>query len=183
MHAKGRAMTAAVDKRPIDVGGDGEFVPLRVSTRLRVDAGDVVAALIGKDAAWLPGATELETVHDLRRFAVDLRFRVGPGDRSFLTFRKAALLDLGSPQRGTGGWAAEIGWRASGAAPLFPVFSGQLKIGPIQLMIEGLYAPPGGSLGRLADRVLLHTAAQATARWLLEQVNLMPAPSPSDAPA
>lgn len=177
-------MTAAVDKPPIDVAGDtGEFVPLRASTLLRVDARDVVAALAGTDAAWLPGATELAAVNSLRRFAVDLRFRVGPGDLSLLTFRKAALLDLGSPQRGADGWAAEIGWRASGAAPLFPVFSGQLKIGPVQLMIDGLYAPPGGSLGRVADRVLLHIAAQATARWLLEQVNRMPTITPGDAPA
>ncbi len=174
MHAHGRAVTAAAVS---------EFVPLRASTLLRLDAQDVVAALAGHDAVWLPGATELEAVRGLRRFAVDLRFRVGPGDVSLLTFRKAALLDLGSPHRGADGWVTEIGWRASGAAPLFPVFSGQLKIGPIQLTIDGLYAPPGGSLGRIADRVLLHIAAQATARWLLDQVNRTNPAPPAETPA
>jgi len=173
VHQKSGTMIESVGEPAIDgLAGDvGGLVPLRASTRLQVDAASVVAALTGAGAGWLSGATELESVNGLRRFAVDLRFRVGPGSISRLTFRKAALLDIGTPWRGGGGWVAEIGWRASGAAPLFPVFSGQLKIGPVQLRIDGLYAPPGGSLGRIADRVLLHIAAQATASWLLDEVN------------
>jgi hypothetical protein len=39
-----------------------------------------------------------------------------------------------------------------------------LTVGRDELRIDGLYAPPGGMLGRVADRVLLHVAANATAR-------------------
>ena len=59
-------------------------------------------------------------------------------------------------------------WRAATAAPLFPVFSGRIVSEPGELRIEGIYAPPGGIMGRLADRVLLHTAANATARARLQ---------------
>jgi hypothetical protein len=65
----------------------------------------------------------------------------------------------------------EIGWRASRAAPLFPVFSGWLSIRPGELHLEGVYAPPGGVLGRVADRMLLHVAANGTARWLLGEID------------
>ena len=87
------------------------------------------------------------------------------------TLRKAAYLDLGRTRRTATGWQAEIGWRASTAAPLFPVFSGWLSIGPDEMRIDGLYAPPGGALGRAADRVLLHVAANATARWVLGEID------------
>jgi hypothetical protein len=40
------------------------------------------------------------------------------------TVSKAAYLDLGRSQRTATGWQAEIAWRASSAAPLFPVFAG-----------------------------------------------------------
>ena len=80
-------------------------------------------------------------------------------------------LDLGRPRRTPTGWEVEIGWRASSAAPLFPVFSGWLAIGPAELRIDGLYAPPGGVVGRVADRMLLHVAANATARWLLDEID------------
>jgi len=36
-----------------------------------------------------------------------------------------------------------------------------------ELRLEGWYAPPGGLIGRVADRVLLRIAARGTARWLL----------------
>jgi hypothetical protein len=66
-----------------------------------------------------------------------------------------------------GGWEVEVGWRASTLAPLFPVFSGRIVARGDELTLSGWYAPPGGELGRIADRVLLHVAATGTARWLL----------------
>jgi hypothetical protein len=39
------------------------------------------------------------------------------------------------------------------------------------MRIEGLYAPPGGVVGRVADRMLLHVAANGTARWLLREID------------
>ena len=107
----------------------------------------------------------------MRRYEVDLRLRIGGEGAGLTTFRKAAFLDLGEACRTPTGWEAEISWRASTAAPLFPVFAGVLAIEPDELRIEGLYAPPGGVVGRVADRVLLHTAANGTARWLLNELD------------
>jgi hypothetical protein len=40
-----------------------------------------------------------------------------------------------------------------------------------ELSISGWYAPPGGVVGRAADRALLHIAAEGTARWLLGELD------------
>ena len=87
------------------------------------------------------------------------------------TFRKAAYLDLGTPVRTDDGWELDISWRAATGAPLFPVFAGKLVVQAGTMRIEGIYAPPGGVIGRVADRVLLHVAANATARWLLAEID------------
>jgi hypothetical protein len=107
---------------------------------------------------------------DVRRYEVDLRLRVGGEGAGLTTFRKAAFVDLGRPVRVGDGWEAEIAWRAASAAPLFPVFAGILRADGAELSVEGLYAPPGGVVGRVADRLLLHLAANATARWLLAEI-------------
>ncbi|MDP9251324.1 MAG: hypothetical protein M3O78_08150 [Chloroflexota bacterium] len=86
---------------------------------------------------------------------------------SIVTFGKAAYVDLGSVRPLNNGWEVEVGWQAATLAPLFPVFSGRIVALGDELTLSGWYAPPGGGLGRLADRVLLHVAATGTARWLL----------------
>jgi hypothetical protein len=105
----------------------------------------------------------------MRRFATDLR--LGPDDRGLLAaIRKGAYVDLGSPQPMEDGIRVEISWRSASLAPLFPVFSGWLTIRRGELVLDGYYAPPGGAIGLMADRALLHLAAQRTASALLEQL-------------
>jgi hypothetical protein len=146
------------------------FVRLDASMPLDADP-DRVSDILQADAGgWLSGAERLPDAGGLRRYAVDLRLRVGRDDAGVTTFRKAAFLDLGNVHRDGARSEVEISWRAASGAPLFPVFSGLLSVGPRELRIEGLYAPPGGVVGRIADRVLLHTAANATARWLLGEL-------------
>jgi hypothetical protein len=153
-----------------DAALDRSFVRLEASTRVDLDPARVGEILEGPAGRWLPGAEPLPETGGLRRHAVDLRLRVGRDDAAVTTFRKAAVLDLGPVHRVGAGYEVEISWRAATGAPLFPVFSGLLSVGPRELRIEGLYAPPGGVVGRIADRVLLHTAANATARWLLGEL-------------
>ena len=139
--------------------------PLRASPERAV-------AMLADDPPWVGLRREPSEVPELRRYALDLRLRVGGDAASVATFRKAAYVDFGQPRRtADGGWEVEIGWRASSAAPLFPVFSGRLTIGTDELRIEGVYAPPGGVVGRIADRVLLHVAARGTAEWLLAEID------------
>ncbi len=145
---------------------DDGFVRLSASVPLRADA-DAVAATLERGVA---GWEEEADIDGIRRYAVDLRLRLGGPGAALSTFRKAALVEIGAVQRGPNGHEVRIEWRAATAAPLFPVFSGVLRIGPGELLISGLYAPPGGAVGRIADRALLHVAATGTARWLLGEV-------------
>lgn len=151
-----------------DVTPDG-FVRLVASVPFAGQPAAAARLLQDGAAAWDGEATG-DAPGGLRRFAVDLRLRVGGPESGLLTFRKAAFLDIGQPKREGERWTVEIAWRAASAMPLFPVFSGQLSMAPGSLWISGLYAPPGGVVGRIADRALLHVAANGTARWVLTEL-------------
>ena len=105
----------------------------------------------------------------MHRHQADLRLRVSERP-SLVTFGKAAFVDLGAVQPNDDGWQVEVSWRASTLAPLFPVFSGTIVARGDELTLSGWYAPPGGPVGRVADRALLHIAAEGTARWLLSEL-------------
>jgi hypothetical protein len=106
----------------------------------------------------------------LRRHEAELRLRVSDHPE-LVTLRKAAYVDLGSVRSRPGGWEVEVAWQASTLAPLFPVFSGMIELDGRRATLRGLYAPPGGAIGRFADRALLHVAATKTGRWLLESLD------------
>jgi hypothetical protein len=112
-----------------------------------------------------------------RRLLADLRLRVSDNP-SLVTFRKAAYVDIGPVGDLYNGWEAAIEWRAATLAPLFPVFSGSITARTDELTLSGWYAPPGGTLGQLADRALLHLAATGTARWLLRALEDAALPTP-----
>ena len=155
------------DRQPLPPG----FVGLVASARLHSEPERIVEVLRGARGPWADGLVERPPAPGLRRFLVDLRLRLGSESAAMTTFRKAAYLDLGEPGREGDRWVVDVSWRAATGAPLFPVFSGRLIIERTELRIEGLYAPPGGVIGRVADRVLLHVAANATARWLLTEID------------
>lgn len=160
-------MAAAAQDEILEPG----FVRLEASVRGRAAPDAVVRILRSGLGAWLPGAQPRPGPDGLDRHAVDLRLRVGGEEAGITTFKKAAFVDLGPVRSTASGYEAEIAWRATSVAPLFPVFSGRLLVEKGELRIEGIYAPPGGPVGRIADRVLLHLAANATARWLLRELD------------
>lgn len=131
---------------------------------------DVALAILGPERdAWLGERASGEAPPGMTRYALDLQLPVG--DRGGpVTFRKAAYVDVGEAREAGGGVAVEISWRAATMAPLFPVFSGHLSWAEGQLHLAGAYAPPGGAVGLLADRLLLNVAARATGRWLLGRI-------------
>jgi plasmid stabilization system protein ParE len=125
-----------------------------------------VAWAVRAARGWL-GDEEQVAPPGMHRYHASLRLRVS--DRpSVVTFGKAAYVDIGPIQAMGDWWKVDVGWRASTMAPLFPVFAGTLDLRGDELTLSGWYAPPGGSVGRLADRALLHIAAEGTARWLLD---------------
>ncbi len=121
------------------------------------------------DPGWLgqivPGPRDRP---DLRRVQTDLAFTLSREGR-IVTFRKAALVDIGSAAPDAAG-DVEIAWRATSFAPLFPVFAGHLTFRAGTLRLRGVYAPPGAGVGLLADRAILHHFALRTAGWFLERL-------------
>jgi hypothetical protein len=147
------------------------FVRLVVAERLRSDPA-AVARLLQADRPWAALQAAPSAPPGMRRFALDLKLRVGGDDSALTTFDKAAYLDLGRVEATDAGWLTDIGWQAATLAPLFPVFAGRLSIEDREVRIEGLYAPPGGIVGRVADRILFHIGASGTARWLLNEIDM-----------
>jgi hypothetical protein len=140
---------------------------LYVAVPARVDLSRVAAVLGLPDADWL-GPRISEEASEIRRYSCDLELRVGPDRRA--TFRKSAIVGLGIPARANGTWAVPIEWRAATLAPLFPVFAGLLRVHEERIELDGYYAPPGGAIGYVLDRAILHIVAQGTGRWFLEKV-------------
>jgi hypothetical protein len=153
-----------------DIAGEihHEVATLRVFRAGRVDAKSVCALLHA--APWLGEVVPAADLTDgSLRYLTDLVLPLPPDGR-LLSLRKAALLDIGPGIPTTDGCEVPIAWRSASLAPLFPVFAGRIIVKSTGLSIEGHYAPPGGVLGLAADRVLLHTAARGTARWLLDHL-------------
>ena len=119
--------------------------------------------------AWLGPEVE-PAPPGMHRHHADLRLRVSEHP-SLVTFGKAAYVDIGPVHPLDDDWEVEVAWRASTLAPLFPVFSGAIVARGEELTLSGWYAPPGGAVGRVADRALLHIAAEGTARWLLGELD------------
>jgi hypothetical protein len=106
------------------------------------------------------------------RYALDLEMSVGSGAAE-VALHKAAFVDIGvlseapAPKRVL---EVPISWRASTMAPLFPVFAGTVRWSAGELSLDGWYAPPLGTVGQAADRMLFRVVARRTAHWLLDRI-------------
>lgn len=138
------------------------------SARRRLDTAEWLGFEVGldDDPEHPPG---MPSASGVRRYETDLGLPLRPGSQRTV-FRKAALVDLGSPEPTKRGLRVPIAWRSATMAPLFPVFAGWLEIRPDQLILDGWYAPPGGSAGMVVDRAFLNLAARGTARWFLDRI-------------
>ncbi len=116
-------------------------------------------------STWL--GPEIDASAGYRRYVGDLAFPLLTRPRTVL-FRKAALVDIGTPARlPDGAVSVEIAWQSATLAPLFPVFAGRLLVRANGLSLAGAYTPPFGEVGRLVDRAALHQVALRTARWFV----------------
>ncbi len=118
-------------------------------------------------APWLGEPVE-SSVPGYRQFACDLELRVSPEGRS--TFRKSAIVGIGEPRNEGSSWVVPVQWQAGTLSPLFPVFAGSLEIAETGIRLTGHYAPPGGKVGYMLDRAVLHIAARRTAGWFVKKV-------------
>ncbi len=161
--------------------------PTHLRASLHTDiAIDVIGQRLaaGGPDAWL-GVSAEGAPHGMRRYATDLRLGA-PSRGSRAVIHKSAYVDIGPVTRsGSESLKVEISWRSASLAPLFPVFSGWLRARPGEIAIIGRYVPPGGPLGFVADRALLHRAARYTVDWLLRELDgatLRPAAHSESAP-
>ena len=149
----------------VDLGAAGQ----------RIDAAEWLGYEVVLD---LPPSPQSDRLPAIRRYETDLGLPLRAGSQQTI-FRKAAFVDLGVPVPVDGGLRVPIAWRSATLAPLFPVFAGHLDISADALVLDGWYAPPGGSAGRLVDRALLNLAARGTARWFLDRIaDALEAPAP-----
>ena len=144
----------------------------RIAVAIPIEvAPDAAARFLGSQRSRWLGEQVDEPEGDRERHVLDLELRVRD-HAPRVAFRKAAYVDVGPVDRepGTERIAMSISWHAADAAPLFPVFAGSLVYEQGSLMLYGVYAPPGGTLDRAADEIVVRTAAKATAQRLLERI-------------
>ncbi len=146
----------------------GAVAHLHVTRLLRADPAGLCRAL--SEPGWLgrilddPGPKP-----GRRRVETDLTFALSDDPRT-LTFRKAALVELEAVAEPDGTCSGIVEWRAATLAPLFPLFAGTVRVHEGGLVLEGGYAPPGGGVGLLVDRAILHHFAERTAIWFLDRL-------------
>jgi len=147
---------------------DVSTVPLLVRRPGSADLDRVVRAL--RDLAWLgrPSAGPADRP-DLRRITTDLELPIRDGSATG-PVRHLTFIDIGQAHRVGDHVVVEISWQSAQVAPLFPVFAGQLRISTDDIVLDGRYAPPFGTLGLLMDRALLHFVARRTAGALLARL-------------
>ena len=152
------------DAGPAD---DPETVPLRVRRTGRMDLDRAMGAL--GELSWLGPTTDGPQGHpELRQVVTDLELpsRIGS---SRGPLRKSTLVDVGLARRIGDQVLVGISWQSANLAPLFPVFAGELSVSEDEIVLDGRYAPPLGTLGLLIDQALLHFVARRTASVLVER--------------
>ncbi len=143
-------------------------VPLNVRRPGSIDLERAILAL--SDLSWLGRLTDGSPGYPhLRHVATDLDLPILDGS-SRGPVQKAALIDLGPARQRGDRVLVEIAWRSASFAPLFPVFAGQLEISANDIVLDGCYAPPLGTLGLLIDKALLHLVARRTANALVARL-------------
>jgi len=131
---------------------------------------ELVLVTLARDATgWMPGLAG-----EAHRHGEAILASVG-FDLGALHVGKRVRLDVGMPVRVNGRHLIPLAWRATGAGALFPALDADLEIAPLgphatQLAIAGRYEPPLGTLGRVANRALLHRVAEGTIKRFLDGV-------------
>jgi hypothetical protein len=86
-----------------------------------------------------------------------------------------ARMNVGAPRLDRQRVVVPITWRSLEAEPLFPAFTGNIRLKQIPdglnvLQIDGNYEPPGGPLGRATDAAVMAAIAKETINDLVERV-------------
>lgn len=130
---------------------------------------EVEEALLRSPDRWIP-----RIAHDANERGGGLLAEVGfrlPARRVM----KEVEIELGEPLRLVSKTLLPLSWRATRLQGLFPVLEGDLEVAALgssrtQLALSARYQPPLGTVGRAADRALLHRVAEATVKDFVDRV-------------
>lgn len=122
--------------------------------------------------------SDLLAIGDALAESADSAYRLGEGLLVKIgggAMAKTVLLDLGSPVRGTTSTTLPMEWWATGTPALFPKMDAELTVAAMadsltQVVFQGNYQPPLGSVGRMLDRALLSRFAEASVKDFVDRV-------------
>lgn len=126
----------------------------------------VAKALLEGPEGWLPALLQVAHDHVVTR----LFFENGRHSVS-----RDIKVRIGEPTRSSDYAELPISWSAREHPELFPVLEGHIEAcaqnpGTTWVSLNAVYTPPGGLLGLVADRLLLHHVAQSTVRDFVDRV-------------
>lgn len=153
---------AAVGRYPVSASGRDRAVLVADFVHLDLEADDVGRRLVGDGGSWLADlAAHLVPIEDEP-------FRVGPGGG----LAKAVRVTTGEPRFHGDTVVVPVRWEATGPTGLFPRLDADLELSTLgpsrcRLGLTGRYVVPFGSLGKAADRLMLHRVAEGTFRRFL----------------
>lgn len=129
----------------------------------------VEAALIDAPAEWL---SALAGEADQRGGGLLAEVGVGPlGPR----LGRRVTVSVGTPVRLPSKTLLPFTWQPTSGNGMLPDLDGDIELGALgpgrtQLALSARYRPPLGTLGRAADRVLLHRVAEVTVKDFLDRI-------------
>jgi hypothetical protein len=154
---------------------------VRYYVEIPLPADQVEGALLDAPAGWL---SALAGEADQRGDGLLAEVGVGPfGPR----LGRKVTVSVGAPMRLPSKTLLPFTWRPTSGTGLLPDLDGDIELGALgsghtQLALSARYRPPLGTLGRTADRVLLHRVAEATIKDFLDRVAAALARPPHPAP-
>ena len=114
----------------------------------------------------------LVDVHHALEHGETIRTKLGASGGQ-LHIEKAVNMTIGTPLELTDRIVVPLWWEATGTQSLFPRMDADLILADLEsygsaLTFRGQYSPPGGPIGELIDRLMLHRLADATGRQFVE---------------
>jgi hypothetical protein len=129
---------------------------------------------------------EVDSVLGLVRDPVEVLGRRGPSSGDYLremsaelhdgtTIRQEVVVTLGLPDESDIGFRCTLAWRPTGRERLVPAFDGVMKAHPdlsggTVLRVSGIYHPPLGPLGAVADTLVMQRVARRTLADFVQQL-------------
>jgi hypothetical protein len=147
---------------------------VRYFVEVRLAAPRVEAALLAAPDGWLPAVAADASRHGERLLA---RARGGAagGAADGADGGEPVEVELGRAVRFPSKLALPISWWQANGGGMLPALDAEIEVGTLgpdhtQLALNGRYARPTGTDGRVVDRFLLHRVAEATVKRFLDEV-------------